>query len=699
MAGGKKKKSKGGRGRGRGRGGGGGRGRGAGRGRGGAAAGSVVRRGPPQVRLFYLKQHLILKCFNYLDDASRKNVFRVMGWPLDNYEKRKEMMRKKQENMEKMRQQRLEEGGEKNSSNNEVQDSSSQTGTDEAKHDETNSPENKEEKGKSPLFDLKNLTTSINEAWNDTDDGEAKTEDEAQEETNTSDADTKPDGEAKSAGNESSEEKGVIDVTETTTSGEKGASDAGDHNTDDGAEGETKTNEESAPVQKEILPPLFARTDPDTLLARLNTRRLYQRIVHYKREQRKKLEADWLILSENQQADDGIKEMFDKELKEKMTADRMYRKGVTIQEMSELEWDELLEMAEIRNNGNEVPFDPIPTEHELLLFSPCPRAVAVLASYPRSGNSLMRTLYEHTTLRVTGSDMQGGLAKHDLVGEMAVGTNMVQFVKTHFPERQGTPPFRASRVVLLVRNPFDSIESFFNLMMTGKHTTSVTPEVREKTAKVWEEYVLKEIRVWKGFHTFWMNQDVPLLLIRYEDLIRQPDKVMSRVVQFVLEIQRMGTFFTERINRCILEQEEIERMGSYKPRSGGIGKSLSKYSPALLNTLKNDKELKEIMGHLGYSDLLVKPPEEWSTLQPLKDYATEYLPSWHRSGNAKVVLLNRGNLARGKNEVTPWQKIKVELGIAEENCDCEKCKAMRKRGDSSNDPGGGSGEQEEKAGE
>ncbi len=24
----------------------------------------------------------------------------------------------------------------------------------------------------------------------------------------------------------------------------------------------------------------------------------------------------------------------------------------------------------------------------------------------------MRTLYEHTTLRVTGSDMQGGLAKH-----------------------------------------------------------------------------------------------------------------------------------------------------------------------------------------------------------------------------------------------------------------------------------------------
>jgi hypothetical protein len=64
------------------------------------------------------------------------------------------------------------------------------------------------------------------------------------------------------------------------------------------------------------------------------------------------------------------------------------------------------------NQGGGQLYDPIPTKHELLLFQACPRAVAVLASYPRSGNSLMRTLYEHTTLRVTGSDMQGGLAKH-----------------------------------------------------------------------------------------------------------------------------------------------------------------------------------------------------------------------------------------------------------------------------------------------
>ena len=439
----------------------------------------------------------------------------------------------------------------------------------------------------------------------------------------------------------------------------------------DAEEGETKDEPEEEP--KEILPPLFARTDAHTLLDRLNTRRLYQRILNFKRAQRKKIADKTAEMMNKVNKDDdeldpmrGIAHMFteelaehDQEAKDKATAARIYRKNMTIQEMADKEWKELLEVGNLKNYGKPIPWDPIPTKDELLLFSPCPRAVGILASYPRSGNSLMRTLYEHTTLRVTGSDMQGGLAKHDLVGEMAVGTNMVQFVKTHFPERQGSPAFRASRVVLLVRNPFDALESFFNLMMTGTHTNSLSDEVREKTKKIFEEYVMKEIRVWKVFHEFWLNQDIPILLIRYEDIVRDPTKVMKRVIQFTLEIKRMDTFFSERIERCCDEQAEIERMGSYKPRSGGIGKSVisGKYSPELLAKLKNDQELKTIMGHLGYKDLFTKPPEEWASMKPLQDHAIEYLPSWHETGNQKVVILNRGNLARTKNEITPWQKV------------------------------------------
>ncbi len=215
-------------------------------------------------------------------------------------------------------------------------------------------------------------------------------------------------------------------------------------------------------------------------------------------------------------------------------------------------------------------------------------------------------------------------------------------------------------------------------MMTGTHTTSISDDIREKTAQLWEEFVLKEIRVWKKFHSYWLNRDIPLLLIRYEDLIRRPDRVMERVIQFVLEIQRMGSFFGERIDRCIREQEEIERLGSYKPRSGGIGKAFSKYTEKVLKELQ-DREFTMIMERLGYGDLMRTPWQKWAEMPPLKDYGIEYLPSKSAMEGGNIVVLNRGELARGPKEQTNWRKIKVELGIVENKCNCERCKSMSKR--------------------
>lgn len=139
----------------------------------------------------------------------------------------------------------------------------------------------------------------------------------------------------------------------------------------------------------------------------------------------------------------------------------------------------------------------------------------------------------------------------------------------------------------------------------------------------------------------------------------------------------MDTFFLERIDRCIRDQQEIERLGSYKPRSGGIGKAVKKYSPELFEKIMNDEELRGVMKHLHYQELLEKPPEEWSTLTPLENYAIEYLPSWAGTDQRKVVMLNTGNLARTQNEETRWRKIKMEMGLIDEKCMCAECVAER----------------------
>jgi len=391
-------------------------------------------------------------------------------------------------------------------------------------------------------------------------------------------------------------------------------------------------------------------TDCDTLLTQLNTKRLYHRIKYLK--------------SKDKNYD----------------INKAYPYKRTTEEIAEIEWGELLEDYKIRRTDlfpnykregseNENSDDETdgsddedeeyeyvgnkPSKYELLMFTPCPRAVAVLASYPRSGNSLMRNLYEKITLRVTGSDMMGGLQKHDLVGEMATGAKNVQFVKTHYPERMGAPAFPVSRAVLLVRNPYDAMDSYFNLMSTNTHTTSVTKEDRKKHAKIFADMARKEVLVWRDFHEFWLKQKIPLLVVRYEDLIRWTTKVIGKVVKFVLEVNSM-TFFEDRIQRAIGE-DQIEKLGPYKVRSGGIGKSLTKgnYSAQLLHQINYG--IMDTMEKFGYKEMLIPKPSEWR-LEPL-DQLGVFIPGT----TDDTMIINHKGLVRGPKRQTNWQQVKQQM--------------------------------------
>lgn len=404
---------------------------------------------------------------------------------------------------------------------------------------------------------------------------------------------------------------------------------------------------------------LILPEDPHTLLARLNSKRLHRRLSHLRKnhpefDKKKAYDlnktTEQIAISEFQ----GLMTNY----KNKML--QTSKRDVTENEEKKEEKQEASQRISL-----------IPSPLELLLFSPCPRAVAVLASYPRSGNSLLRTLYERTTLRVTGSDMRGGLTKHDLVGEAATESNAVQFVKTHFPERRGTPQFLVNRAVLLVRNPYDAIESYFNLMMTNTHTTSLSEEQRKKNMKVFAEMALKEIQVWRDFHEFWLQQQIPLLVIRYEDLIRHTDKVIAHVIRFVLEVKNMG-FFEERIDRCIRE-EQIEKLGSYRPRSGGIGKSLSTgmYTPELLTQL--NQGILETMIKFGYEEMMVANPKVWK-LEPLDEFGVEI------AGKPKTVMPINGNrLVRGPKRHTDWKSVRKDMDMENNHssCTCFKCRQGR----------------------
>lgn len=199
------------------------------------------------------------------------------------------------------------------------------------------------------------------------------------------------------------------------------------------------------------------------------------------------------------------------------------------------------------------------------LFKP---GTTVLASYPRSGNTLLRHLIESITGFVTGSDtrpdrpLSMSLANQfGLVGEGVSGpllssyfdypegninnnknTNIpnavptTPIVKTHWPERVGWYPYTCHRIILLVRNPWDAIDSYWHLNATNTHTEKVADSVYEDHYKLWVRLIRNEFIVWNDFLSFWDKQsrthEIPILWIRYEDLIKDQHLELERILEF-----------------------------------------------------------------------------------------------------------------------------------------------------------------------
>ena len=102
----------------------------------------------------------------------------------------------------------------------------------------------------------------------------------------------------------------------------------------------------------------------------------------------------------------------------------------------------------------------------------------LLASYPRSGNTLIRSYIEKITGIITGSDhvidlkLNRDLFELGMAGEGVIDET-VWIVKSHYPERLGHTPLSINRCIVIVRSPLDSFWSFFNMMATQSHNKSI----------------------------------------------------------------------------------------------------------------------------------------------------------------------------------------------------------------------------------
>lgn len=219
------------------------------------------------------------------------------------------------------------------------------------------------------------------------------------------------------------------------------------------------------------------------------------------------------------------------------------------------------------------------------------KGITLLVSYPRSGNTFLRSLLESITGVVTCSDTRPdrtlslALAeKHDLVGE---GLCRPPICKTHWPERIGCQRYMAQRAILVVRNPWDVIDSYWNLNLTNTHTEKVTDEIYNQFQDFFAELAANEMKVWLDFHNFWFSTSIPLLVIRYEDLILNPRPEMEKILQFYTS-SAIDDWKT-RLDTVLADN----RSHGYKPESSAASLSVGgsvrrgRYPSLLLSSLEN----------------------------------------------------------------------------------------------------------------
>lgn len=171
-----------------------------------------------------------------------------------------------------------------------------------------------------------------------------------------------------------------------------------------------------------------------------------------------------------------------------------------------------------------------------------------LASYPRSGNTLLRSLIEQRCHTITGSDMKVDehaktlfmarrLRSLGLQGE-GISDDRVWMVKTHFPERTGPvfAPVRMHGAIVLVRNPCDAVDSLWNMRRTKSHTRSVWPLAYTLARDEWQSQLRAEAKKWAAFLQFWQQTDA--CFVRFEDLlnVQRREPTLRRIAQYLCDM-------------------------------------------------------------------------------------------------------------------------------------------------------------------
>ena len=180
-------------------------------------------------------------------------------------------------------------------------------------------------------------------------------------------------------------------------------------------------------------------------------------------------------------------------------------------------------------------------------------------------------------------------------------------IKSHSPWiMPEAPVFNANKVVVIVRNPLDTNISWLHLGTMDSHSMKAPFNYEES----YPEYFDWWVKDCCGYMKDWMNcmmkdsrqRDVPMLFLRFEDLVMNPEPELYNLMRFMLGIQDLtGTNAERRIKEVLAMGTNATQTYNLKESTKKYNGNAHRYSTEQLKWVSDN--LKDMLNFFGYSQL------------------------------------------------------------------------------------------------
>ena len=167
-----------------------------------------------------------------------------------------------------------------------------------------------------------------------------------------------------------------------------------------------------------------------------------------------------------------------------------------------------------------------------------------LATFPRSGSSLLLNIIEGITKHFCGEDMYEGISLESIAkGNVRATTDHCKVVRTHYPWLAKHPyrikdDIKVVKAIYLVRNPFRNLTSLFSMLILNTHEANLPKSVYDERKEDFDQFIKIASEAYENTSKFWVEDaKTPVLVLRYEDLMANPKMFCRELFSFFENVE------------------------------------------------------------------------------------------------------------------------------------------------------------------